>query len=64
MLSRLDAIVLHPVSGPVLLAIVLFLMFQAVFSWAQVPMTLIQAAWPRSATGWEATCSRAACAAC
>jgi len=42
MLSRLDAIVLHPVSGPVLLAIVLFLMFQAVFSWAQVPMTLIQ----------------------
>jgi ferrous iron transport protein B len=43
MLSRLDAIVLHPVTGPVLLAIVLFLMFQAVFSWAQVPMTLIQA---------------------
>jgi len=42
MLSRLDAIVLHPVTGPVLLAIVLFLMFQAVFSWAQVPMTLIQ----------------------
>jgi len=42
MLSRLDAVVLHPVSGPVLLAIVLFLMFQAVFSWAQVPMTLIQ----------------------
>jgi ferrous iron transport protein B len=42
MLSRLDAIVLHPVTGPVLLAVVLFLMFQAVFSWAQVPMTLIQ----------------------
>jgi ferrous iron transport protein B len=43
MLSRLDAVVLHPVTGPVLLAIVLFLMFQAVFSWAQVPMNLIQA---------------------
>jgi ferrous iron transport protein B len=43
MLSRLDAIVLHPVTGPVLLAIVLFLMFQAVFSWAQLPMNLIQA---------------------
>jgi ferrous iron transport protein B len=43
MLSRLDAIVLHPVTGPVLLAVVLFLMFQAVFSWAQVPMNLIQA---------------------
>lgn len=42
-LSRLDAIVLNPVSGPVLLAVVLFLMFQAVFSWAQVPMNLIQA---------------------
>jgi ferrous iron transport protein B len=43
MLSRLDAIVLHPVTGPVLLATVLFLMFQAVFSWAQLPMNLIQA---------------------
>ncbi len=42
-LRRLDAIVLHPVSGPLLLATVLFLMFQAVFSWAQLPMTLIQA---------------------
>ncbi|MFL6606159.1 MAG: ferrous iron transporter B [Steroidobacteraceae bacterium] len=42
MLSRLDAVVLHPVTGPLLLAIVLFLMFQAVFSWAQVPMSLIQ----------------------
>ncbi len=42
-LSRLDAIVLNPVSGPILLAIVLFLMFQAVFSWAKVPMDLIQA---------------------
>jgi ferrous iron transport protein B len=42
-LSRLDAIVLNAVSGPLLLAVVLFLMFQAVFSWAQVPMSLIQA---------------------
>ena len=41
-LTRLDAIVLNPISGPILLAVVLFLMFQAVFSWAQVPMTLIQ----------------------
>jgi ferrous iron transport protein B len=43
MLSRLDAIVLNPISGPLLLAVVLFMMFQAVFSWAQVPMNLIQA---------------------
>jgi ferrous iron transport protein B len=42
MLSRLDSIVLNPISGPILLAVVLFLMFQAVFSWAQVPMELIQ----------------------
>jgi ferrous iron transport protein B len=41
-LSKLDAVVLNPISGPVLLAVVLFLMFQAVFSWAQTPMTLIQ----------------------
>jgi ferrous iron transport protein B len=41
-LSRIDAVVLNPISGPILLAIVLFLMFQAVFSWAKVPMDLIQ----------------------
>ena len=40
-LTRLDAIVLHPVAGPVLLATVLFLMFQAVFSWAKAPQNLI-----------------------
>ncbi len=42
LLARLDAVVLHPVLGPLLLAGVLFLMFQAVFSWAQLPMDLIQ----------------------
>ena len=41
LLSRLDAIVLHPIAGPALLAVVLFLMFQAVFSWAQLPMNAI-----------------------
>ncbi len=41
-LARVDSIVLNPISGPVLLAVVLFLMFQAVFSWAKVPMDLIQ----------------------
>ena len=40
-LARLDAIVLHPVAGPVLLGTVLFLMFQAVFSWAKAPQNLI-----------------------
>jgi ferrous iron transport protein B len=40
-LSRLDAVVLNPIAGPLLLAVVLFLMFQAVFSWAELPKNLI-----------------------
>jgi ferrous iron transport protein B len=40
-LTRLDAVVLNPVSGPLLLAVVLFLMFQAVFSWSKAPQNLI-----------------------
>jgi ferrous iron transport protein B len=41
---RIDGVVMHPVWGLVLLAVVLFLMFQAVFSWAVVPMDAIKAA--------------------
>jgi len=41
---RIDAVVMHPVWGLVLLGVVLFLMFQAVFSWAVVPMDAIKAA--------------------
>ncbi|MBS0380614.1 MAG: ferrous iron transporter B [Proteobacteria bacterium] len=40
-LARLDQIVLNPVAGPLLLGVVLFLMFQAVFSWAKAPQNLI-----------------------
>jgi len=40
--DALDAVLLHPVFGPVILAGALFLMFQAVFSWASVPMDLIK----------------------
>jgi ferrous iron transport protein B len=40
-LARLDAVVLHPVAGPLLLGTVLFFMFQAVFSWAKAPQALI-----------------------
>jgi len=43
-LARLDGIVMHPIAGPALLAVVLFLMFQAVFSWAQAPVAWITAA--------------------
>jgi len=40
--DRLDALVLHPLLGPVLLALILFLVFQAVFAWAQMPMDEIK----------------------
>ena len=43
LLARLDSVVLNPIAGPILLAMVLFLMFQAVFSWARVPMDFISA---------------------
>jgi ferrous iron transport protein B len=46
---RIDAVVMHPVWGLVLLAALLFLMFQAVFSWANLPMDAIKAA--MAATG-------------
>jgi len=39
--TKLDGIVLHPIVGFALLLAVLFLMFQAVFSWATVPADLI-----------------------
>ncbi|MFX4850185.1 ferrous iron transporter B, partial [Acinetobacter baumannii] len=36
-----DAVVLHPVGGLVVLALILFVMFQAVFAWAQPLMELL-----------------------
>jgi len=42
--DRLDRIALHPVFGLALLAVLLFLMFQAVFSWATPVMDGIKAA--------------------
>jgi len=41
--ERIDRVVLHPIVGPLLLAAVLFLMFQAVFAWAEAPMGWIEA---------------------
>jgi ferrous iron transport protein B len=40
-LARIDQVVLNPIAGPLLLGLVLFLMFQAVFSWAKQPQALI-----------------------
>ena len=42
--DALDAVALHPLWGMLLLALTLFLMFQAVFSWATWPMDVITAA--------------------
>ncbi len=42
--ARIDAIVLHPVAGLAILALILFIMFQAVFAWAQPLMELLSSA--------------------
>ncbi|WP_027524416.1 ferrous iron transporter B [Bradyrhizobium sp. Ec3.3] len=39
--ARIDAVVLHPVGGLIVLALILFVMFQAVFAWAQPLMELL-----------------------
>ena len=41
--DRIDRVVLHPLLGPLILAVVLFLVFQAVFAWAEAPMGWIEA---------------------
>ncbi len=41
--GRLDSVLLHPVAGTAILMAILFLMFQAVFSWATPVMDLIDA---------------------
>ncbi|MFZ6748021.1 ferrous iron transporter B [Undibacterium sp. Ren11W] len=39
---KLDSIVLHPLLGPVIFALLMFFVFQAVFAWAQIPMDFIK----------------------
>ncbi|OYY17045.1 MAG: ferrous iron transporter B [Polynucleobacter sp. 35-46-11] len=41
--DRLDSVLLHPIFGQLILATVLFFIFQAVFSWATLPMEVIKA---------------------
>ena len=41
--TRVDAVLLHPVAGLVVLLAILFVMFQAVFAWAQPGMDAIEA---------------------
>lgn len=42
--DKIDALVLHPVLGYVILGVILFLIFQAVFSWSKLPMDLLKSA--------------------
>jgi ferrous iron transport protein B len=42
--ERLDRFLLHPVLGPLTLVVLLFLIFQAMFSWAQAPMDALKEA--------------------
>ncbi len=39
---RIDAVVLHPVAGPIILLALMFVMFQSVFAWAEAPMGWIE----------------------
>jgi len=50
---RLDAVLLHPLAGPLILATILFVMFQAVFAWSEAPVGWIEAG--MSALGQAAT---------
>jgi ferrous iron transport protein B len=38
---RLDAVLLHPLFGPLILAAIMFVMFQGVFAWSAAPMAWI-----------------------
>jgi ferrous iron transport protein B len=39
---KIDRFILHPFFGPIIFTAVMFLVFQAVFTWAQIPMDLIK----------------------
>ncbi len=41
--EAIDRVLLHPLVGPLVLAVVMFLVFQAVFAWSRPPMEWIQA---------------------
>jgi ferrous iron transport protein B len=49
---RLDAVLLHPLVGPIILALIMFVMFQAVFAWSEAPKSWIEdgVAWLSQAT--------------
>ena len=62
--DRIDAVVLHPVWGLPMLAVLLFLMFQAVFSWAQCADGCDQGGRAGTRRTGAVRLPRACCAAC
>ncbi|CAN5148139.1 ferrous iron transport protein B [soil metagenome] len=52
--GKIDAVLLHPVAGLVILLALLFVMFQAVFTWAAPVMDLIEAAFTLLGSGVSA----------
>ncbi|MBP9743005.1 MAG: ferrous iron transporter B [Burkholderiales bacterium] len=42
--DKIDRVLLHPLWGVLILTLVLFLVFQAVFSWATIPQDILQSA--------------------
>ncbi len=57
----LDRIALHPLVGPILLAALMFVMFQSVFAWAQYPMDVISGWQEALALRRPRRCRRACC---
>ena len=49
----LDSVLLHPIGGPIILAAILFVMFQAVFAWSETPVGWIE--WGIAALGSAAS---------
>ncbi len=49
-----DSVVLHPVAGPIILAAIMLVMFQAVFAWSEAPI-----GWIEGFQGWLAEAAAA-----
>jgi len=49
-----DSVVLHPVAGPIILATIMLVMFQAVFAWSEAPI-----GWIEGFQGWLAEAAAA-----
>lgn len=61
---RLDAVLLHPVAGPVIFALVVLAVFQSIFSWARPLMDAVRAwCWPPE-RGLKPGCRSRPCGRC